>query len=69
MPTFTSRLGLQMDADTENYDVDVVNGNSLKIDANIGVVMCTSATRPSVRGAMAIQMYLSMASASTRPWL
>jgi len=47
MPTFTSRLGLQMDADTENYDVDVVNGNSLKIDANIGVVMCTSATRPS----------------------
>lgn len=36
-----------MDLDSENYDVDVVNGNSLKIDDNIGVIVCTSSTRPS----------------------
>ena len=36
-----------MDADSENYDVDVVNANSLLVDANVGVVICTSVTRPS----------------------
>ena len=47
MPTFTTRLGLQMDLESENYDVDVVNANLQKIDANLGAVLCTSTTRPS----------------------
>lgn len=48
MPAFTAKLGLQMDDDLENYSVDVVNANLMKIDTNVGLVICTSVTRPSL---------------------
>lgn len=47
MPTFTSRLSLQLDDDLENYSIDVVNANLMALDTNIGLVVCTSVTRPS----------------------
>lgn len=45
--TTTPRLALTKDSNTELYSVERVNANADKIDANIGVIMCTSSTRPS----------------------
>lgn len=48
MPTFTSRLGLTLPDSTEDYDVDVHNGNMVLLDEDLGgLVMCTSVARPS----------------------
>lgn len=49
MSTLTTRLGLTKPATTEQYDVTIVNGNSDKIDAAVGVTPATSTTRPSTQ--------------------
>ena len=48
MSTLTSRLLLTMPATTENYDIAVANGNMTLIDGAVGIIFCTSGTRPSV---------------------
>lgn len=45
--TTTSRLGLTKDDNNELYSVERVNANADKVDANIGIIVCTSSTRPS----------------------
>ncbi|MGE3487455.1 MAG: hypothetical protein AB7L09_22265 [Nitrospira sp.] len=47
-PTLTPRLGLKKPDPADLYDVAIVNENSDKLDADVGgLVICTSATRPS----------------------
>ena len=46
MATTTTRLALTKPAGTDVVDIDVLNANADKIDANIGYVVCTSTTRP-----------------------
>lgn len=45
--TFTGKLLLRKPDTASNYDVGVVNSNNQIIDDNIGIVICTSSTRPS----------------------
>jgi hypothetical protein len=44
--TSTTRLGLTKPAGSDVVDVAVLNANSDKIDAAVGIVVCTSTTRP-----------------------
>lgn len=46
MATSTTRLGLTKPAGSDVVDVAVLNANSDKIDAAVGIVVCTSTTRP-----------------------
>lgn len=45
--SFTAKLGLKMPDVGDFYDVLKFNFNAQKIDDNLGVVICTSSTRPS----------------------
>lgn len=46
MATSTTRLGLTKPAGSDVVDVAVLNANADKIDAAVGIVVCTSTTRP-----------------------
>ena len=47
MSTTLSRTGYVLPVGTENFDVNIVNANMTKVDAQIGALICTSTTRPS----------------------
>lgn len=47
MSTTTTRIALVKETDAENYSVETVNANSDKIDSAVGLLECTSTTRPS----------------------
>lgn len=47
MATTTSRLGLTKPATTDPVDIAQLNANADKLDAAVGIFVCTSATRPS----------------------
>jgi hypothetical protein len=47
MSTTTSRAGYVLPVGGEFCDVNVVNANMTKVDAQIGAFVCTSSTRPS----------------------
>lgn len=47
MPDYTSKVGLVKPAGGELISIDILNGNSDKIDKALGVFICTSTTRPS----------------------
>lgn len=47
MATTTTKLGLTKPATSDAVDITVLNANSDKIDAAVGLYVCTSTSRPS----------------------
>jgi hypothetical protein len=47
MSSTLARTGYVLPVGTENCDVNIVNANMTKVDAQIGALVCTSSTRPS----------------------
>lgn len=72
MATTTSKLGLTKPATSDNVDIAVFNTNADKLDAAVGLYVCTSTSRPaspwnglSIYETDTKDMYVYLAASST----